>query len=205
MAEPTTVSPAIRPLTLILAVLVAGAAAALIPLIPDTLRPWNFAAFGAIGLFVAARGGRFGLPAALALGLGSKLVSDLLNYRQHGFDADYLPSLSIYATLAVYAVLGWGLLRRSKSPLRIGGVTVLGSLLFFLVTNFLSWAGKALPYADGPAGLVESYLMGLPFVRGTLLGDLIFCGVLFGLSAVLSRSWSPVGRPIPVPVERPDR
>ena len=205
MAEPSVVSPPIRLLTLLLAVLVAGAAAALIPLIPDSLRPWNFAAFGAIGLFVAARGGRFGFPAALAVGLGSKLVSDLLNYRQHGFDADYLPSVSIYAALAVYAVLGWGLLRKTKSPLRIGGVTVLGSLLFFLITNFLSWAGKALPYSDGPAGLVEAYLMGLPFLRGTLLGDLIFGGTLFGLSAILSRAWSPAGRPIPVPVERTGR
>jgi hypothetical protein len=201
MAVPTTGRPPIQPLTLVLALLVAVAAASLIPLIPDSIRPWNFAAFGAIGLFVAARGGRFGLPAALTLGLGAKLVSDLLNYRQHGYDAEYLPLWEIYTALAVYAFLGWGFLRRSENPVRVGGVTAGGSLLFFLVTNFLSWVAKSLPYSSGLDGLIHSYVMGLPFFWGTLLGDLFFGATLFVLFALTSRVWSPTGRLIPIPVE----
>ena len=179
--------------------------AALIPLVPETYRPWGFAAFGAVALFAAARGGRIGLVAGLVLALGAKLAFDLMNYAQHGYDADYLPIWKLYVCLSVYGVLGWGLLRRSKSPLRIAGVTFLASLLFFLTTNFGSWLGQSLPYDRSPAGLLESYWMALPFWRGTLVSDFVFSGALFGLHAALSRAFVPAGQPARVPVENTPR
>lgn len=51
------------------------------------------------------------------------------------------------------------------------------SILFFLVTNF------AYLYAEYPhtwAGIVSAYTNGLPFFRGTLIGDLSYTVVLFG-------------------------
>ena len=193
-------TPWFRPLALGLAAAVV-IPAALIPLVPETYRPWGFAAFGAVALFAAARGGRLGLAAGLVLALGAKLAFDLMNYAQHGYDPDYLPIWKLYVCLSVYAVLGWALLRRSKSPLRIAGVTFLASLLFFLTTNFGSWVGQSLPYDRGPAGLLESYWMALPFWKGTLLSDFTFTAALFGLHAVLCRAYSPAERPAPVPVE----
>lgn len=190
-------TPWVRPLALVLAAAVAVPAA----LIPEMDRPWGFAAFGAVALFAAARGGRLGLAAGLALALGAKLVYDLMNYSRHGYDADYLPIWNLYLCFAAYGVLGWALLRRTENPLRIGGVTLLASLLFFLVTNFGSWLGQSLPYDRGPAGLLESYWMALPFWRGTLVSDLVFSGALFGLHAALSRAFVPV----PVPVEHTPR
>lgn len=192
MADPSADRPRPSPLALGLAVAVFLVAAVGIPLIPEQVRPWNFAAFGAIALFVAARGGRFGLTAALVLALGTKLASDLLNYRAHGYDAEYLPftapafGLAVYGGLAAYAVLGWGLLRRSGNPARVGGVAACGSMLFYLITNFASWLHQDLPYPQTAVGLVESYWLGLPFFRGTLIGDLTFTGLLFGLYAVVS-------------------
>lgn len=168
-----------------------GLVAALYPLLPESYRPWNFAAFGALGLFVAAR---VGLLPALLLSLGAKLAADLLNYRQHGFDPAYLPSATVYACLALYALSGRAFLRGSESPWRIAGVAALSGAPFFLVTNFLAWQGKALPYPDTFAGLMESYWMALPFHRGTLLGDLAFGGLLFGAHAVLSRAYFPAER-----------
>ena len=78
-------------------------------------------------------------------------------------------------------------MRRTESPWKIAGVTVLGGLSFFLVTNYLSWVGKSLPYPDTLAGLLESYWMALPFYRGTFISDLVFSGALFGAHAILSR------------------
>lgn len=187
--------PRIPPMTLALALLVALLAAAF-PLLDEAYRPWNFAAFGAIGLFVAARVGLF---PALLLSLGSKLVGDLLNYRMHGFDADYLPMGSVYACYAVYPLLGWFLLRRTESPLKIGGTALLSGAVFFLVTNFLSWQSKELPYSSGIDGLFQSYAMALPFHRGTVLSDLGFTGLLFGLHAVLSRAYFPSERVVRQP------
>jgi hypothetical protein len=194
----------VRLLTYALAAAVAVAAMALIPLIPTDYRPWNFAAFGAVGLFVAARGGRHGLLPALAFGLGAKLLSDLLNYVGHAYDPLYLPftnllyGLTIYSGLALYPLLGWGLLRRTEHPLRIGGTTVAAGLVFFLTTNCASWLYDP-QYEKTALGLLQSYWNGLPFLRGTLTGDLTFAGVLFGLYAVLVRV--PFGRPVPATVD----
>jgi hypothetical protein len=185
----------LRPMTLLLGLAVAAVAAAF-PLLDEPYRPFNFAAFGALGLFVAARVGLF---PALLIGLGAKLAADLLNYRQHGFDPDYLPDPSIYLCFALYPVLGRLFLRRTESPWKVAGVAVLGSVLFFLVTNFASWYTKALPYPDTFDGLLLSYRMALPFYRGTLVGDLAFTGVLFGLHAVLSRAYFPAERVVPRP------
>jgi hypothetical protein len=130
-------------MTLALALMVALLAAAF-PLLDEAYRPWNFAAFGAIGLFVAARVGLF---PALLFSLGSKLVSDLMNYRMHGYDADYLPMASVYACYGIYALLGWLLLRRTESPWKIGGTSLLCGAVFFLTTNFLAWQAMDLPYS----------------------------------------------------------
>jgi hypothetical protein len=198
MSEPCP-TPWARPLTLALAAAVVVLAAVLVPFVPDAYRPWNFAAFGAVGLFVAARGGRFGLGGSFALALGSKLAFDLTQYAQKGFDPDYAPFWYVYLGLAAYPVLGGWLLRRTENPLKIGATALAGGLAFFLVTNFVSWARQDLPYAMTPAGLLESYVNGIPFLRGTLLGDLTFTAVLFGLHAVLVRA--PAARAIPVRVE----
>ena len=53
------------------------------------------------------------------------------------------------------------------------------SKLFFLITNFGCWIGST-TYPQNFAGLMECYVMGIPFLKGTLLSDLFYCGVLFG-------------------------
>ena len=39
------------------------------------------------------------------------------------------------------------------------------------------------------AGLTEVYALGLPFFKNTIIGDLLGSGVLFGLFALLQRSF----------------
>jgi hypothetical protein len=199
MSGPLPADPArptwFRPLPLGLGLTVA-AAAALFPLIGPAYRPWNFAAFGAIGLFVAARVGLF---PALLLALGSKLGFDYLNYQQHGSDPLYLPSTVVYGCLALYAVFGYAFLRKTESPLKIAGTAVLGGVPFFLVTNFVEWQNKVNRYSEGIEGLFQSYWMALPFHRGTVLSDLAFTGLLFGLHAALSRAFFPAERVVPRP------
>ncbi len=163
--------------------------AALLPLLPESARPWNFAAFGAIAVFTAARGGRLGWLAALGLALGAKLVSDLLNYRAHGFDADYLPMGVVYAGTALYAVAGWAVVRRSDRWGVPAGLA--GSVGFFLVTNAAAWWEMALPYDRSALGLLHSYQKGLEFHRGTFAGDLLFTGGLFAVHAGLVRATAP--------------
>jgi hypothetical protein len=49
--------------------------------------------------------------------------------------------------------------------------------VFYLVTNFAVWASKSL-YAPTAAGLVESYVKGLPFYRTMLAGDVCYIALM---------------------------
>ena len=51
--------------------------------------------------------------------------------------------------------------------------------IFYLVSNLGCWIGSTV-YAQNFGGLMTCYAAGVPFLRGTLLGDLFFSGVLFG-------------------------
>ena len=189
--------PPIPPMTLALGLFL-GIGCAALPLVPEPYRAYNFAAFGAVGLFVA---GRMGLIPGLILALGSKLLSDVLNYAAHDFQDDYLPMASIIASLAIYPVVGSALVRRTQNPLRIAGGAVLASVLFFLLSNFGSWLNQALPYPYTVAGLLECYRQGVPFYRGTFFGDLVCTGSLFAAHALLARYYFPAERTAAVPVE----
>jgi len=60
------------------------------------------------------------------------------------------------------------------------------STIFFLVTNF------AFLYSNYPhnfSGIIQSYINGLPFLRGTLMGDMFYSVALFGGFAVV-QAWT---------------
>lgn len=63
--------------------------------------------------------------------------------------------------------------------------TIPSSLFFYLWTNFGVWYQGW--YPPTPAGLVESYVRGLPFLKFNLIGNLIFISLGFGLIAVARR------------------
>lgn len=184
-----------RPMTLALLAVVVGLAMFL-PLIPEPYRAFNVALFGAVGLFAAAR---VGLWQAVAITLAAKLASDLMNFAAHGYDSNYLPIWYVLAGFALYPVCG-RLVRRTENPLAIGGAAVLGSALFFLVTNFGAWVRQDLNYGYTFAGLVQCYEMGLPFYRGTFLGDVLGTSAVFAAYAVLSRAYFPAERVVPVTI-----
>jgi len=66
---------------------------------------------------------------------------------------------------------------------RVIGTSLLGSVLFFLVTNWAVWAFGEL-YTKDISGLMLSYWMGLPFFRNTVLGDLCYVSLFFGIAEV---------------------
>lgn len=173
--------PAALTLAFAAAIIVAAGATRLIPY---EWRPYNFAAVGALALFAGAR---IGMLPGIALALGSLLIGDLVMLVKQDFHSDFLPSPSSYVCFALYAVMGWALLRRTESPWKIGGVAVAAGVNFFLVTNFFSWLEQTKPYGYTLAGLMDSYIGAIPFYRGTLTGDLFFAGLLFRLHAVLIR------------------
>ncbi len=164
----------------------------------------NFTPTGALSVFAGAR---LKLWQALALPMAVMVVTDLLIYAIWG----YTPFNGfVYGSLLVSVLLGRFLVG-TWSPWRIGGITLLASLQFFLVTNFGVWlaasvAPESIPggaafftfndpqyafpmirYAANMEGLLACYTMALAFNGTQLLADVLFTAVFFGVAYGLSR------------------
>jgi hypothetical protein len=168
--------------------------AALTRLVPH---PVNFAPITALALFSAIRYRGRGM--ALLAPLVALLVSDLARevlYR-YGLANEwglYRGMWTVYGTTALIAILG-RLARGTRSPAVIAGMTLVGSCLFFLLTNFAVWAGGTM-YPQTAEGLMACYVAAIPYFGNALLGDAFYATVLFGAWAV-AEARVPALRPAP--------
>ncbi|MEO8161830.1 MAG: DUF6580 family putative transport protein [Arenimonas sp.] len=156
--------------------------AALSRLLPH---PPNFSPVEAIALFGGACFAR--RLSAIWVPLVAMFLSDLaLGLVNGGIYASYFLSAGfalVYLCIALSAVLGFGLRGRVNAP-RVLGYSLLGSVLFFLVTNFGTWLGSSM-YPQSVEGLVAAYVAGIPFFQNTLLGTLFYSTLMFGSFAWL--------------------
>lgn len=90
----------------------------------------------------------------------------------------------MFFTWSAWAIIGLGgtILRKRKAPtfkfsLQLTGMGVVSSLFFFLWTNFGVWLIDGM-YPHTLAGLMQSYIMGLPFLRNNLFGNLTIVPVV---------------------------
>ncbi|MFO0929031.1 MAG: DUF6580 family putative transport protein [Gemmataceae bacterium] len=153
--------------------------------------PWNLVPVGALALFA---GSRLRGWWAVLLPLLAMVVSDLVliaPVSQIGYSAFGWSRLVVYACFAAYVYLGRLVKEGEVSPLAIGAVAVAGGLQFYLITNFVQWLSDP-QYTKDLAGMLSCYTAALPFYRNTLVGDLFFSGVFFGLHAALLRMLVPV-------------
>jgi len=161
--------------------------AALSRLLPH---PPNFSPVEAVALFGGAYFANKG--AAIWVPLVAMFLSDLaLGLVNGGIYWSYFLSagyLLVYLCIALSSVLGFGL-RGRVSVARVGAYSLVGSVLFFLVTNFGAWLGSTM-YPQTAAGLMAAYVAGIPFFQWTVLGTLFYSALLFGSFAWL-RSRSP--------------
>lgn len=103
--------------------------------------------------------------------------------------------LLIYGLYLVLSQLGWIVRRVKDSWAQVAagvGMGMLGSMLFFLVTNFLIWlrsvpADGAYYYPPTWEGLVQCYTLALPFFQNQFLFDVLFATLLFPAYAVLGQ------------------
>lgn len=93
----------------------------------------------------------------------------------------------VYGCFALIVCLGFNL-RRNKSVSSIAATTLAGSVLFFVVTNLAVWAFNGL-YPMTLGGLGACYVAAIPFFGGTLAGDAVYVGVLFGSFALAERTF----------------
>lgn len=134
--------------------------------------PSNFTPITAAALF----GGVYlSKRSALLIPLVAMIISDYLLFPQAMFHST---TLYVWGSFMISGLIGLWLKKRQK-PHLILGASLVASLQFFLITNFGVWTTGM--YSRDISGLFESYLMGLPFYKFTLLGDLFYTSCFFGL------------------------
>jgi hypothetical protein len=144
--------------------------------------PFNFAPIGAMALF----GGAYFSNRLLAfvIPMLSLLIGDILMGIKDPLYADYMFDggfLMIYFCFALVTMLGT-LLRNNKPVFRIYLFSIVSSLIFFIVSNFFSWLGIGMSlYPLTFEGLVSCYVNAVPFFKTTLLGDLFYNTIFFGV------------------------
>jgi hypothetical protein len=141
-----------------------GVVSRLLPHLP------NFTPIVAIALFGGVYLSR---KAAVVIPLLAMAVSDIFIGR---YEIGLM--ISVYGSFLVCVLVGFWL-KNNKKWYTTLGCTILGSVLFFIITNFAVWAFTPW-YAKDISGLIQCYLMALPFFRGTLLGDLFYVFLFFG-------------------------
>ncbi len=152
---------------LLLIAMVVGAV--LLRLIPH---PMNFTPVGAIAIFAGA------MFPSKRLAFGVPLVIMFLSDCLLGFHM-LMPATYLCFVISVY--LGHRFVGSDASAMRIVSTSLLGSLCFFVVTNFACWL---VFYSPTLPDFVRCYQLAIPFFRNTVASDLIYCGVFFGAFAL---------------------
>jgi hypothetical protein len=152
------------------AIIVIAALTRLLPHPPNVSPITALALFS--GAFISDIRFRFAIPIA------AMLLSDLIL----GVHA-YMPA--VYLSFAAIVFLGIKLKDNNNSFLLLGS-SLLGSIIFFIVTNFYVWFADSI-YDKSLAGLMDCYVMAIPFFRNAIFGDIVYSFVIFGAYKLVER------------------
>jgi hypothetical protein len=144
--------------------------------------PPNFAPIGAMALFGAAYFSQRYL--AFAIPIISMWLSDLvLNNVVYGQYFDhfvwfYQGFYWTYGAFIIIGVVGFFMLKKVQLK-SVVLASLLAAVLFFVISNFGVWATGSM-YPKNFSGLLACYTAAIPFFKNTLIGNLVYSGVLFG-------------------------
>lgn len=149
----------------------------------------NFSAIGAIAIFGAAY---FKGPSRWLIPFGIYWASDLiLNnivYAEYYESFQLMGNYWVYASFILAGVVGFYVMKKKTLP-RLVGASFGAAVIFFLISNFGVWAGGTM-YMKDLGGLMTCYIAGIPFFWNTILGNLIYGFLLFGIYEwVMNRSF----------------
>lgn len=153
--------------------------------------PSNFAPVGAMALFGAAHFRQRYL--AFIIPIVAMWLSDLaLNNLIYGEYFDHFVWFynGFHWTYAAFILIGLlGLLLLKKISFKNAVLASLSaSILFFIVSNFGVWASGTM-YPKDATGLISCYAAGLPFLKNTMMGDLVYSGFMFGVFEMAQRKF----------------
>lgn len=136
--------------------------------------PWNFTGITAMAIFAGllAKENKFLFIAPLASLFLSDLILGFHNtmvFTYLGFAVIGLLNLQFFSKNLSEVVN----LKKSQQIFSMLGVSLSGSLVFFVISNFGVWFSTAM-YAKNVAGLVQCFVAALPFLQNQMLGDAFY-------------------------------
>ena len=150
----------------------------------------NFTAIGAIALFGS---NYFKGIYRWVVPFGALWVSDLLLnnlvYAAYFDSFQWFGDRWVYLSFFLAIVIGIVVMKR-PSWTRLFLSAVGAGVIFYLVTNFAVWISPSSLYSKNVGGLLDCYIMALPFFRNTLLGNLFYTFLLFGVYEYVSVRWT---------------
>jgi hypothetical protein len=167
-------------LATVVALILIGVVGRTLPHIP------NFAPITASALLCGAYiSRRYSIPVVfVTLAAGDYVMLYVNPFGSTNFDRVYAPwdiwyssIVYVYLSFGISALVGW-YVRSHRQPGFVVLAALFCSVQFFLITNAGVWLAGA--YDPGLDGLMQSYTAGLPFFRGTVMGDLFYTAVFFG-------------------------
>lgn len=155
---------------------------------------WNFTAIGGGLLFFGSRMGSGGFNRSAALKLASALAALMATdyiltvYFYQGYAFHLSAYLVTWLWYAAVCLIGMGLLQK-PSILRVAAGALASSTTFFLLSNFMVWAGAGFGamYPRTLAGLAACYTAAIPFYRNDVVSTLVTAGALFGLPVLAAK------------------
>jgi hypothetical protein len=157
------------------------------------VQTWNFTALGGGLLFFGAhlRGRGNGSNVLTSLKLASAVLVLMatdyyLTVYGYGFPFHIRGYIVTWVWYAAVCVLGMEILRK-VSVLRVAAGVFASATSFFLLSNFVVWAGSNRMYPHTLAGLGACYIAGIPFYRNDLVSTAITAGALFGLPVLAAK------------------
>lgn len=147
---------------------------------PETFYPWNFSPMSAFCLFGAAyyarKLGAYLLPVAILFAgdLGIWLLSGRDDW---SLQENLTTMMTVYAGFLLVVMMGFWLRRKISLP-KVWAIGILGEVAFFLLTNFAVWLFFG-TYSKTASGLVDCYIMGLPFLGKSVASTLVFSTLIF--------------------------
>ena len=128
--------------------------------------PWNFTPILAMGIFSGFYSKNFILSSFIVI--FSMFIGDL-------FLGFHSTMLFTYTSLIIAVLLGLFINKFNFTEILFSGLV--SSVCFFAVTNFGAWLTLEM-YEKNLAGLLQSYVLAIPFFHNTLISTLFYLIVL---------------------------
>ena len=92
-----------------------------------------------------------------------------------------------YIGFAAMVLIGQLVIRNVK-VLPVLGASILAAVVYWLIVDFGTWMRPTsidmttgLPFSRDFAGLMKCYALGIPFIKNTLISNVVYSGIFFGL------------------------